>query len=100
MDFKISPRIEDYRARIARFVEDEIIPLEADRANYDAHENIRKDVLQDHLRAKAKARGPVVPSTEAGNRRAGAGPDGHGGVLRGNEPLDLWALRVQFGRAR
>ncbi|WP_425097964.1 acyl-CoA dehydrogenase family protein [Tropicibacter sp. S64] len=56
MDFTISPRIEDFRVRIARFVEDEIIPLEADRANYDPHENIRKDVLHG-LREKAKAEG-------------------------------------------
>ncbi len=56
MDFTISPRIEDYRARIARFVEDEIMPLEADRANYDPHENIKNDVLEP-LREKAKALG-------------------------------------------
>ncbi len=56
MDFTISDRIEDFRARIERFVEDEIMPLEDDRANYDAHENIRLDVLE-HLREKAKAEG-------------------------------------------
>ena len=56
MDFTISPRIEDFRARIARFVEDEIMPLEEDRVHYDPHENIRADVL-DHLRDKAKAEG-------------------------------------------
>ncbi|MBF9019839.1 acyl-CoA dehydrogenase [Rhodobacterales bacterium HKCCA1058] len=56
MDFTISPRIEDFRARIACFVADEIMPLESDRANYDPHENIRLDVLAD-LRAKAKAEG-------------------------------------------
>lgn len=56
MDFTISPRVEDYRARIARFVEDELLPVEADRTNYDAHENIRKDVLGP-LRDKAKAEG-------------------------------------------
>ncbi len=56
MDFTISPRIEDYRRRIARFVEDELLPLEEDRANYDAHENIRLDVLED-MRDKARAEG-------------------------------------------
>ena len=56
MDFTISPRVEDFRARIARFVEDEIMPLEEDRANYDAHENIRLDLL-DHYREKARAEG-------------------------------------------
>ncbi len=56
MDFTIAARIEDFRVRIARFVEDEILPLEDDRANYDAHENIRLDVLE-RLRMKAKAEG-------------------------------------------
>ncbi|WP_299362541.1 acyl-CoA dehydrogenase family protein [uncultured Paracoccus sp.] len=56
MDFTISPRIEDYRRRIARFVEDELLPLEADRANYDPHENIRLDVLET-IRDKARAEG-------------------------------------------
>ncbi len=56
MDFTIAARIEDFRARIARFVEDEVMPLEDDRANYDAHENIRLDVLEQ-LRKKARAEG-------------------------------------------
>ena len=56
MDFTINPEIEDYRTRIARFVEERIIPLEANRANYDPHENIKTDVLND-LRAQAKAEG-------------------------------------------
>lgn len=56
MDFTISPRIEDYRRRIAAFVDAHVLPLEADRANYDAHENIRIDVL-DAVREKAKAEG-------------------------------------------
>ena len=56
MDFTISAEIEDFRTRIARFVEDEILPLEADRGSYDAHENIRLDLLED-LREKARAQG-------------------------------------------
>ncbi|MXX89519.1 MAG: acyl-CoA dehydrogenase [Boseongicola sp. SB0665_bin_10] len=56
MDFTIAARIEDFRARIARFVEDEVMPLEDERANYDAHENIRLDVLEQ-LRKKARAEG-------------------------------------------
>ncbi len=56
MDFTVSPRIEEFRARIERFVEDKVLPLEADRANYDAHENIRLD-LADKLRAQARAEG-------------------------------------------
>ncbi|WP_018259567.1 acyl-CoA dehydrogenase family protein [Methylobacterium sp. WSM2598] len=56
MDFTLSPEVEDYRARVAAFVEREILPVEADRANYDPHENIRLDLLED-LRARAKAAG-------------------------------------------
>jgi acyl-CoA dehydrogenase len=56
MDFAISPEIEDYRARISRFVEEEIIPLEADRSAYDAHGNINEELLGT-LRSKAKAAG-------------------------------------------
>jgi acyl-CoA dehydrogenase len=56
MDFTISPRIEEFRARIASFVDEKILPLEADRASYDAHENIRID-LADRLRAQARDAG-------------------------------------------
>jgi acyl-CoA dehydrogenase len=56
MDFTLSPRIEEYRARVAAFVEREILPVEADRSTWDEHENIRLDVL-DGLRDKAKAEG-------------------------------------------
>jgi acyl-CoA dehydrogenase len=56
MDFRISPRIEDYRARIAAFVESELIPLESRPESYDDHENINLALL-DEMRAKAKAQG-------------------------------------------
>lgn len=56
MDFTISPEVEDFRARIATFVERELMPFEDDRASYDAHENIRTDLL-DEVRAKARAEG-------------------------------------------
>jgi acyl-CoA dehydrogenase len=54
MDFTISPKIEDYRRRIALFVERELIPLEALSSSYDDHENLRPDRLTE-LRRKAKA---------------------------------------------
>jgi len=54
MDFCISPELEDLRVRIAAFVEQNVLPLEADRASYDEHENIRLDLLGE-LRTKAKA---------------------------------------------
>ncbi|MXQ14299.1 acyl-CoA dehydrogenase family protein [Microvirga makkahensis] len=56
MDFHISPQIEDYRSRIATFVERELLPLEADPSSYDEHENIAHGALQT-ARAKAKAEG-------------------------------------------
>lgn len=56
MNFEISPRIEDYRARIAAFVAREILPLEADPQSYDEHGNITLDLLGP-LREKARAAG-------------------------------------------
>eukprot|EP01035_Chromulina_nebulosa_P068913 gene68913-94439_t len=56
MNFEISSVVEDLRARIAGFVERDILPLEGDRACYDAHGNIALDVL-GRVRDKAKAEG-------------------------------------------
>ena len=56
MDFTIPPRVEDYRARIAAFVDAQILPVEADRSAYDAHGNIGLAELA-RLRALAKAEG-------------------------------------------
>lgn len=56
MDFTVSPRIEDFRTRIARFVEEKVLPLEADPASYDTHENIRLD-LTNELRVEARNEG-------------------------------------------
>ena len=56
MDFSLSPAIEGYRARIERFVQERLIPLESDRASYDPHENIRPDLLED-LRNEARRQG-------------------------------------------
>ncbi len=72
MDFTIPAAIEDYRARIADFVEREVLPLEADRASYDAHENIRLDVLEP-LRARARAQGLWCLQLKPENGGAGLG---------------------------
>ena len=56
MDFSLSAEHEDYRQRVRAFVAAHVLPLEDDRANYDAHENIRTDVLNT-VRARAKAEG-------------------------------------------
>jgi acyl-CoA dehydrogenase len=56
MEFRLSPDVEVLRSRIATFIESEVLPIEADRGNWDAHEYIREDVLAG-LRAKARAQG-------------------------------------------
>jgi acyl-CoA dehydrogenase len=60
MDFALSAEIEDIRKRTRAFVEEHVLPLEADRANYDDHENIRLDLLT-RVRDKAKAQGLWAP---------------------------------------
>jgi acyl-CoA dehydrogenase len=60
MDFALSAEIEDIRRRTRLFVEEHVLPLEADRANYDDHENIRLDLLAG-VRDKAKAQGLWAP---------------------------------------
>ena len=56
MDFSLSPEIEDYRLRVRAFVEKHVLPLEAQPAAFDEHENIREDVVAQ-VRALAKAEG-------------------------------------------
>ena len=56
MDFTLPPEIDDYRTRIRTFVKDHVIPVEAHQGNYDEHDNIRHNLLED-LRTKAKAAG-------------------------------------------
>src|SRR5450631_2434614 len=68
IDFTLSPEAEDVRQRTKAFVAEHVIHLEADRANYDEHENIRGDLLEG-LRAKARAAGlwsPQVPKARGG----------------------------------
>ena len=68
MDFNLSPEVEEYRKQVRAFVDAEIIPLEADRANYDEHGNIAEGPLEA-VRAKAKAAGlwaPQMPPSRGG----------------------------------
>jgi acyl-CoA dehydrogenase len=60
MDFALPPETEALRRRIADFVAAEIMPIEADGANYDEHENIALPVLEA-LRAKVRAAGLWAP---------------------------------------
>jgi len=56
MDFTLSPEIEETRRKIRAFVDEQIIPLEADPASYDEHENIEAGLLK-RMQAKAKEAG-------------------------------------------
>ncbi|MEM8838147.1 MAG: acyl-CoA dehydrogenase family protein [Pseudomonadota bacterium] len=61
-------RLEDYRIKVASFVENEIIPLESDESAYDDHENIDLERL-DEVRAKVKVAGlwaPQMPEERGG----------------------------------
>jgi len=68
MDFTLDPKVDEYRKQVRAFVDAEIIPLEADRANYDEHGNIAVPALEK-VRAKAKAAGlwaPQMPPARGG----------------------------------
>lgn len=69
MDFNLTPEVDETRQAIRAFVADHILPLEADPTNYDDHENIRLDLLNE-LRTKAKSDGLWALSmpTERGGR--------------------------------
>jgi acyl-CoA dehydrogenase len=68
MEFTLPKEFEAIRARTREFITAEILPLEADRANWDAHENIAEAPLAA-ARAKARAAGlwaPQVPRDRGG----------------------------------
>ena len=70
MDFRLPPEIEDTRLKVRDFVAREILPLEADRANYDDNENIARPLLGE-VRAKVKAAG--LWALQMPRRRGGQG---------------------------
>jgi acyl-CoA dehydrogenase len=68
MDFSLPPAIDELRLQLRDFVEREVMPLEADRANYDDWDNIRLDKLDD-MRKRARAAGlwaPQMPKERGG----------------------------------
>src|SRR3954453_2898436 len=83
MDFTLSPEIEDIRLRTRRFIEQHVLPLETERANYDEHENIRLDVLRG-VQAKARAEGLWAPQA----------PKAYGGMAL---PIMGWAALYEEG---
>ena len=56
MDFSLPPHIDALRLEVRDFINSEVIPLESDRNNFDAHENLKEDVLAA-VRDKARAKG-------------------------------------------
>lgn len=60
MDFALPPEIEDVRRRTRAFVDEHILPVEADASAWDEHESIALGPLAD-LRAKARAAGLWCP---------------------------------------
>jgi acyl-CoA dehydrogenase len=75
MDFTVPQAIEAVRARIARFVADEVLPVEEDRAAWDAHGNIALDRLKP-LREKARAEGLWCPQLKPETGGMGLGKIG------------------------
>lgn len=64
MDFALPPEIAEIAKRTRAFVDRRVIPLEADPASFDAHENIRLELL-DRIRAEARAEGLWAPQAPA-----------------------------------
>lgn len=70
MDFSLSDEHDALRLKVRDFIENEVLPLEASRDNYDAHENIKLDVLSS-VRTKAKSAGLWAPQVSV--ERGGLG---------------------------
>jgi len=70
IDFTLAPEHDAIRLRTKAFVAEHILPLEADRANYDEHDNIRGDLMAA-LRGRARAAGLWAP--QVSRARGGMG---------------------------
>ncbi len=81
MDFSISPELEDLRRRTRAFVEEHVLPLESDKANFSEHENIPDSQLAP-VRAKARAAGLWAPQS----------PKEFGGMAL---PIVSWAVMYE-----
>jgi acyl-CoA dehydrogenase len=77
MDFTLTPEIEAIRLRVRAFVEEHVLPLESDPANFAEHENIPPERLAP-VREKAKKAGLWAPQA----------PKEYGGM---GLPIVAWA---------
>ncbi|MEM8698686.1 MAG: acyl-CoA dehydrogenase family protein, partial [Pseudomonadota bacterium] len=75
MDFSLPPEIDALRQKTRAFIAEEILPLEVDRATWDAHENIAEGPLAA-ARAKAKAAGLWAPQMPVERGGMGLGVQG------------------------
>ena len=75
MDFSLPPDIDALRRKTRAFIAEEILPLEADRGNWDAYENIADGPLAE-ARAKAKAAGLWAPQMPVERGGMGLGVQG------------------------
>ena len=62
MDFSLLPEIESLRLRVRAFVDEHVLPLEKDPANFSEHENIPEDRLAA-VREKARKAGLWAPQS-------------------------------------
>ena len=81
MDFTLSPEIEDLRVRTRAFVDEHVLPLEADQHNFSDHENIPHERLAP-VRDKAKEAGLWAPQS----------PKEYGGM---DLPMVAWAVMYE-----
>ena len=81
MDFTLSPEIENLRVRVRAFVEEHVLPLESDPANFSEHENIPEERLGE-LRRNARAAGLWAPQS----------PKAFGGMQL---PIMAWAVMYE-----
>jgi acyl-CoA dehydrogenase len=77
MDFSLSPEIETLRLKVRAFVDEHVVPLEKDPANFADNENIPHDRLEV-VRVKARAAGLWAPQA----------PKEYGGM---ELPIVAWA---------
>lgn len=70
MDYQVPDHVKKLCAKAAQFLDDHVLPLEADRSNFNEYENIKLSV-RDKVRAKAKDAGIWAP--QISKKRGGLG---------------------------
>ena len=80
MDFTLAPEIEDLRLRVRAFVEEHVLPLEADPENFSEHENIPEAPPRQSAREGKESR-PVGAAVAERIRRHGSADGRLGGDL-------------------